>query len=144
MVTRDGKTIRLGNHPNMRSRPGRHLRNLRHGVGSLLKYAISLFLQKFRSWRRYNYSNDRCLLERKSSQRYYQGSWTYHEIFFRLCLELAGVDYPKEYMGNKIQPVEGKSLVELFTKDTRRGNEAIFFEHEGNRAIRKGKWRAGS
>ncbi|MCM8535899.1 MAG: arylsulfatase [Lentisphaeraceae bacterium] len=57
------------------------------------------------------------------------------------CLDLAGVDYPEIHKGNKIIPVEGKSLVKLFTDEQRKGHDAIYFEHEGNRAIRQGKWK---
>ncbi|MBN1975080.1 MAG: sulfatase-like hydrolase/transferase [Sedimentisphaerales bacterium] len=56
------------------------------------------------------------------------------------CLELAGGHYPEEYNGNKIYPLPGKSLVPAFAgKDVPR--EALYFEHEANRAIRKGNWK---
>ena len=56
------------------------------------------------------------------------------------CVDLSGAKYPKEYNGETIQPMEGCSLVPAFKgKEIQR--EAIFFEHESNRAIRKGKWK---
>jgi arylsulfatase A-like enzyme len=56
------------------------------------------------------------------------------------CLELAGAQYPKEFNSKEIHPLEGKSLVPTFTgKDVPR--EAIYFEHEVNRAVRKDKWK---
>jgi len=56
------------------------------------------------------------------------------------CVDVAGAEYPSEYKGNKITPAEGKSLVPAFdNKPIQR--EAIYFEHEGNRAVRKGKWK---
>ena len=67
------------------------------------------------------------------------------------AVDVAGANYPTTYHGgNKIKPMEGKSLVPTFTgKPIDR--EAIYWEHEGNRAIRvgdhklvakgaKGKW----
>lgn len=57
------------------------------------------------------------------------------------CLELAGGAYPNEYKGNNIIPTEGLSLVPLFRGKPWRGHEALFFEHEGNRAIRQGDWK---
>ena len=52
------------------------------------------------------------------------------------CLELAKAEYPKD----KIPP-EGLSLVPLLRTGTWMGHEAIFWEHEGNRAIRQGAWK---
>lgn len=56
------------------------------------------------------------------------------------CVDVSGAKYPAEYNGNKITPMEGKSLVPAFDgKKIER--EAIYWEHEGNRAVRKGKWK---
>ncbi len=55
-------------------------------------------------------------------------------------MEVSGAEYPTTYNGNIIQPMEGKSLVPIFEgKDFER--EAIYWEHEGNRAVRMGKWK---
>lgn len=57
-------------------------------------------------------------------------------------LEAAGVHYPAEYNGHRIQPVEGKSLLPLLTgSGSFSRNQPLFWEHEGNRAIRDGKWK---
>jgi arylsulfatase A-like enzyme len=56
------------------------------------------------------------------------------------CVDVAGAKYPSEYKGHKIIPMEGKSLVPAFdNKSIER--EAIYWEHEGNRAVRQGKWK---
>ena len=56
------------------------------------------------------------------------------------CLELAGVQYPREFKGKEIHPLPGKSLVPILKgRDVPR--EALYFEHEANRAIRNGKWK---
>ena len=56
------------------------------------------------------------------------------------CVELGGKAYPVNYNGNTIQPMEGKSLVPLMEgKELER--EAIYWEHEGNRAVRMDKWK---
>ncbi len=57
------------------------------------------------------------------------------------CADAAGVEYPKTYNDKPITPLEGKSLVPVFRTGTRQGHEALFWEHEGNRAIREGKWK---
>lgn len=56
------------------------------------------------------------------------------------CIDIADLKYPEEFNGNKIQPYEGKSLVPAFTNKPI-NREYIFWEHEGNRAIRSGKWK---
>jgi arylsulfatase A-like enzyme len=56
------------------------------------------------------------------------------------CVEVAGATYPAEYKGNRITPMEGRSLLPAFD-DKPIQRQAIFWEHEGNRAVRIGKWK---
>ncbi len=51
------------------------------------------------------------------------------------CIDLAGAEYPSEYNGHAIIPMEGKSLVPILKKGTREGHEYIGFEHFGERAL---------
>ncbi len=57
------------------------------------------------------------------------------------AIDLSGATYPKTFHdGQPITPMEGKSLVSAFEgKGIER--EAIYFEHEGNRAIRVGDYK---
>lgn len=56
------------------------------------------------------------------------------------CVDLAHAEYPKQLNGNDITPMEGKSLAGAFDgKPIER--EAIYWEHEGNRAMRAGNWK---
>jgi len=57
------------------------------------------------------------------------------------CLDFAKVSYPKTYHGNTIIPTEGISLAPLLKGQTWAGHDALFFEHEGNRAVRQGDWK---
>ncbi len=56
------------------------------------------------------------------------------------CVDVAGAKYPNEYKGNEIQPIEGVSLKPTF-QGQRLKERPIFWEHEGNRAVRKGQWK---
>lgn len=56
------------------------------------------------------------------------------------CYDLASAKYPVEYNGNKITPLEGRSLAPLFTGGKIQ-RDAIYWEHEGNRAVRVGDWK---
>jgi arylsulfatase len=57
------------------------------------------------------------------------------------CLDVAGGEYPKTLNGKEILPLEGKSLLPIFEGKEREPHKAIFWEHEGNRAVRQGKWK---
>lgn len=57
------------------------------------------------------------------------------------CVDVSGVNYPKELNGNKLKPMEGVSLQPAFGGHSLKRKEPIFWEHEGNRAVRDGKWK---
>ncbi len=56
------------------------------------------------------------------------------------CAEIAGASYPMERAGRRVQPMEGRSLVPAFAGQPV-AREALFWEHEGNRALRIGDWK---
>jgi arylsulfatase A-like enzyme len=57
------------------------------------------------------------------------------------CVDLAGAAYPETHHdGQSIRPLEGRSLAPAFAgKGIER--DALYWEHEGNRAIRVGDWK---
>jgi len=56
------------------------------------------------------------------------------------CVDVAGATYPKQYRGKSILPMEGRSLAPAFEgKPIQR--DALFWEHEGNAAVRVGDWK---
>jgi arylsulfatase A-like enzyme len=61
--------------------------------------------------------------------------------FMPTLLELCGGEYPSQYRGQAIQPMEGVSLVPALRGMPIERDEPIFFYHEGNRAVRSGKWK---
>lgn len=55
-------------------------------------------------------------------------------------VDVSGARYPKTFNGHEIQPMEGRSLRDSFdAKDVT--PRTLFWEHEGNRAIRDGDWK---
>jgi arylsulfatase len=56
-------------------------------------------------------------------------------------IEIAGGKYPESFNGNKIQPMEGISLMPALTGKKLRRPNPLFWEHEGNRAVRDGDWK---
>ena len=57
------------------------------------------------------------------------------------CVDVAGAKYPAEYKGEKITPLEGQSLLPIVEGKKRQGHQAIYWEHEGNQAIRMDNWK---
>lgn len=55
-------------------------------------------------------------------------------------LELAGTTYPARFQGRQITPVAGKSLVPALQNGSL-SREPLFWEHEGNKAVRVGDWK---
>ena len=57
------------------------------------------------------------------------------------CCDVAGAEYPAEYGGAKILPLEGKSLRPIFQGKTRQGHDALFWQFGKSKAVRCGKWK---
>ncbi|MCB1094650.1 MAG: arylsulfatase [Verrucomicrobiae bacterium] len=58
------------------------------------------------------------------------------------CVDVARAEYPAAVDGAPIHPMEGVSLLPLITgKGDWQRTQPLFWEHEGNRAVRDGKWK---
>lgn len=57
------------------------------------------------------------------------------------CVDVAGATYPQEFKGRPIKPMEGTSLKPAFTGKKLGRTKPLVWEHEGNRAIRDGRWK---
>ncbi len=57
------------------------------------------------------------------------------------CVDVAAAAYPAEREGQAIKPAEGVSLVPSFAGGAVERSGPIFWEHEGNRAVRDGRWK---
>jgi arylsulfatase len=55
-------------------------------------------------------------------------------------VEVAGAEYPRTFAGRDVLPMEGRSLVPVLRGGSL-GERTLAWEHEGNRAIRKGSWK---
>jgi arylsulfatase A-like enzyme len=56
------------------------------------------------------------------------------------CVDLAGAKYPAEFHGQAILPMEGRSLAPAFANQPMQ-RDALYWEHEGNAAVRVGDWK---
>jgi arylsulfatase len=57
------------------------------------------------------------------------------------CVDVSGASYPRRFADHDITPREGVSLAAAFDGQPLGRTNPIFWEHEGNRAIRDGNWK---
>ena len=57
------------------------------------------------------------------------------------CVDLGGAQYPAMVGDTAIVPLQGTSLAPAFNGKNIDREEPIYWEHEGNRAMREGKWK---
>jgi arylsulfatase len=57
------------------------------------------------------------------------------------CIDAAGIPFPAEHRGKKTQPPEGESLLPVLSGEAWRRQTPLFWEHEGNCAIRADEWK---
>lgn len=57
------------------------------------------------------------------------------------CVDISKAEYPAKFKDKPITPLAGQSLAPIFLGEQRAGHEHIFWEHEGNRAVRAGDWK---
>jgi arylsulfatase A-like enzyme len=73
-----------------------------------------------------------------------RGEWTSqvgHLVdIMATCVDVAGARYPRAFRGNRITPMEGTSLAPVLAGGSP-SSRAVYFEHEGNRAVRLGRWK---
>ena len=56
-------------------------------------------------------------------------------------LDVSGAQYPADFGGHGVQNLDGESLFPLFQNTCAERHQPIFWEHEGNCAIRDGDWK---
>ncbi len=57
------------------------------------------------------------------------------------CIDISGATYPQDYESEAIIPYEGESLLPVIRENADMDRTSIFFEHEGNRAVRQHRWK---
>ncbi len=137
--TGDGKNVRYGNTPDIQ--PGPEDTYLSYGI-----HWANLSNTPFRMYKRWVHEGGISSplivhwpagIRAKGELRHQAAQLP--DIMATL-LEITGIDYPNTYKGREIKPLEGYSMKPTFS-DQPHTREWLFWEHEGNRAIRKGKWK---
>ena len=137
--TRDGRPMRIGNSPRIRPGPD----------DTFMSYdlpwanASNTPFRLYKHWVHEGGVSTPLIVSWPAAVR---ESRTIHEPchvidIMATCLDAAGVDCPEEREGLRVTPVEGESLVPLTGGRNWSRERPIFFEHEGNCAVRDGIWK---
>lgn len=57
------------------------------------------------------------------------------------CLQLADTSYPFDFAGKRLDPLDGIGFLSLLNGGRQDPNRVFYWEHEGNRAVRRGSWK---
>ena len=66
--------------------------------------------------------------------------WQLPDVMATL-LDVAGAPYPVDYAGRDVKPLEGHSFASVLNGQKPERPAPLFWEHEGNAAVRDGRWK---
>ena len=66
--------------------------------------------------------------------------WQLPDVMATL-LDIAGAPYPTEFEGRDVLPLEGRSFASVIDGRDVERSAPLFWEHEGNAAVRDGRWK---
>ncbi len=138
--TRDGRVVHVGNDPKFMPGP----EEVYQSYGPAWANASNTPFRRFKHWTEEGGISTPFIVRWpegvKEGGRIERGQVGDVIDLMPTVLELAGATYPANREGHEILPVEGRSLVAaLRGGSVERG--PLFWEHEGNRAVRAGDWK---
>jgi arylsulfatase len=138
--TRDGRTVHVGNDPKFMPGP----EEVYQSYGPAWANASNTPFRRFKHWTEEGGISTPFIV--RWPKTIDSGGRIEHQQvgdvidLMPTVVELAGAAYPKQRNGREILPPEGVSLVPAFSgKLVERG--PLFWEHEGNRAVRQDNWK---
>ena len=138
--TRDGRPVRRGNNPTIM--PGRDDDYQSYGLA--WANASNTPFRRYKHWVHEGGISSPLIAHWPSVIKKRGGltSQPGHLIdLMATAADVGGAAYQATFNGNPITPLEGKSLRPIFEGKQRQGHGEIYWEHEGNRAVRQGKWK---
>lgn len=139
-TTRDGKPVRFGNDPSITPGPedtyqsyGRAWANLSNSPFRLYKHWIhegGISTPLIAHW------PDG--IKARNAVRHTPG---YLPDIMATILDVSKTPYPKAWNGHPVDPLEGHSLLGALQQGEAVQRPPMFWEHEGNAAVRIGKWK---
>jgi arylsulfatase len=140
--TRDGKPVRFGNNPSIMPGP----EDTYQSYGTAWANLSNTPFRLYKHWIHEGGISTPLIfhwpegIAEKGGIRHTPG---YLPDIMATIVDVTGAAYPAEWEGNAIAPLEGTSLRPAFGGDAGDGAERppMFWEHEGNAAVRIGKWK---
>lgn len=137
--TRDGKPVRIGNQPDVMPGPEDTYQSYGTGWANLSNTPFRMY----KHWVHEGGISTPLIFHwpkgigAKGAVRHVPG---YLPDIMATVLDVTGVDYPTQFNGLPILPVEGHSLAQAFEREME-SRPPMFWEHEGNSAVRIGRWK---
>ncbi len=139
-TTLDGRTVRLGNNPAVMPGPGDTFQS----YGPEWAHASNTPFRLYKHWEHEGGISTPLIahwpagISKPGRVDHQHG----HLIdIMATAVDIAGAQYPKTSRGEAITPMEGKSLQPILAGKRRDEHRAVFWEHEGHRAVRMGKFK---
>ncbi len=138
--TRDGRSVRVGNNPRLMPGP----EEVYQSYGPAWANASNTPFRRFKHWTEEGGISTPFIVrwpDRVSRGGRIERGQVGHVIdLMPTVLELSGATYPRQRDGRDIPAPEGRSLAAVLSGNpVERG--PLFWEHEGNRAVRLGDWK---
>ncbi len=137
--TRDGRPVRIGNIPGLR--PGAADTFMSYGLP--WANASNAPFRRFKSWVHEGGISTPFIAHWPAVIA--PGGIAHAPAHFvdlaATMIEIAGAKYPSEYEDRAIQPLEGESFAALLRGKPWDRSAPMFWEHEGNCAVRRGPWK---
>lgn len=138
--TGDGRPVQIGNVPGLM--PGPETTFQSYGVG--WANASNTPFRRYKHWV-HEGGISSPLIARWPNEIKKQGAISRepgHLIdLMATCADVAGASYPRSWKGQAITPLEGRSLRPAFDLKPVGRKTPLFWEHEGNRALRQDQWK---
>jgi arylsulfatase len=137
--TRDGRPMKCGNRPDLEPGP----------ADTFMSYDLpwaNASNSPFRLYKSYTHEGGISTPLVARWPKKFAGGHLSHRIghvvdIMATCLEAAGAEYPEQYDGRQITPLEGESLLPAMCGEDRPRTRPVFWEHQGSRAVRDGDWK---
>ncbi len=140
LQTKDGQTVHVGNDPDVPPGPPETYASYGRGWANLSNTPFRLF----KHWTHEGGIASPLIIHWPA--RISSGGKITHEMghltdLMATFLDVAETPYPNTYQGHPIIPAEGTSLLPIIAGQEHPPHPPLFWEHEGSRAVLKGKWK---
>jgi len=137
--TRDGRTVRYGNHPDVMPGPD----DTYQSCGVPWANVSNTPFREYKHWVHEGGISTPLIvhwpagIKARGELRHQPGQLP---DIMATCLDVAGAAYPSRRNGLDIPPLEGYSLTPNWQGENIE-RKTLYWEHEGNRAVRRNKWK---